>query len=252
MFRARAHPRIFVLVGAAAVLALSGLGARGCGQVSGRTILAAVGERMELKFEDGRAARLAGLDVSATRASDALGRGWLGQPVEVAPLAPGPDRWGRWPVDVVNARGESASLELLDAGAARVRPEFETRGCEIERLDHESAARAAREGLWSEPGAILDAADLESLARNDGRFVIIEGAVRRVGAGRSRVYLDFGRRGGFTAVVARKWEPSFGRLGIQLGALAGRVVRVRGILDNRFGPRIEITDPLMIERVDGS
>jgi hypothetical protein len=133
-----------------------------------------------------------------------------------------------------------------------VRPEFETRGCEVERLEAEAAARAAAEGIWSDPRAILEASDLETLGANDGRFVLVEGIVRRVGLGRSRVYLDFGRRGGFTVFVARRAEPAFERRGFALNVLAGQRVRVRGILDNRFGPRIELVDPFMIERADGS
>ena len=84
---------------------------------------------------------------------------------------------------------------------------------------------------------------------NDGRFVLIEGLVRRVGVGRSRVYLDLGRRGGFSVVVARNGEPAFQRRGILLNALAGHAIRVRGVLEDRFGLRIELADPLMIERL---
>ena len=89
-------------------------------------------------------------------------------------------------------------------------------------------------------------------ATADGRFVVIEGKVRRVGIARSRVYLDFGRRDGFTVVVTRKAEPAFERRGIVLSALGGQTIRVRGVLDARFGPRIELADPLMIERVEGA
>jgi hypothetical protein len=145
--------------------------------------------------------------------------------------------------------GSTAATELLNAGFARVRPEFETRGCEAERLIAESSARAAGSGLWNDPDSILDASDLDILRAEDGRFVMIEGVVRRVGVGRSRVYLDFGRRGGFSVVVATKGESAFQREGIALKALAGRAVRVRGVLEDRFGLRIELADPSMIERL---
>ena len=141
-------------------------------------------------------------------------------------------------------------MELVGAGLARVRPEFETRGCEIERLTAEAAARAAGLGLWNDPDTVLDASDLDALRANDGRFVVIEGRVRRVGMGRSRVYVDFGRRDGFTVVVARKAAPAFERRGVVLSALGGQTIRVRGVLDDRFGPRIELADPLMIEPVE--
>ena len=68
-----------------------------------------------------------------------------------------------------------------------------------------SAARAKGLGVWRDPDyAVLAADDLASLARRDGRFVIVEGVVRRVGLGRARLYLDLGGRGGFTVVASRK------------------------------------------------
>ena len=231
-----------------------------CGAAGGATRVVEVTERLEIRLEDGRLVRLAGLDVpararggfdAATPARAKLADRWVGTPVAVALLAPKPDRWGRWLADLSSPDGASASLELLDAGLARVRPEFETRGCESERLAAESGARAAGLGLWNDPDSILDASDLESLRANDGRFVVIEGAVRRVGMSRSRVYLDFGRRDGFTVVVARKAEPAFERRGVALGNLGGQTIRMRGMLDDRFGPRMELADPLMIERVGG-
>jgi len=42
----------------------------------------------------------------------------------------------------------------------------------------------------------------------------------------------------------------FRRAGVELGALARSRVRVRGVLDDRFGPRIEVTDPAMIELLE--
>jgi endonuclease YncB( thermonuclease family) len=241
--------------------ALAGLGpAFCCGFAAGATKVVEVTERLEIRLEDGRLVRFAGLDVptsahggfdAATPARARLAERWEGTQVAVALLAPKPDRWGRWLADLSSPDGASASMELLNAGLARVRPEFETRGCEGERLAAESGARAAGLGLWNDPDSILDASDLESLHANDGRFVVIEGAVRRVGMSRSRVYLDFGRRDGFTVVVARKAEPAFERRGVALGGLGGQAVRMRGMLDDRFGPRMELADPLMIERVGG-
>ena len=146
----------------------------------------------------------------------------------------------------------SAADDLLRTGLARVRPEFETRGCEAERLARRPRRAPAGLGLWNEPDSLLDAEDIQDLRAADGRFVIVEGAVRRVGVSRSRVYLDLGRRDGFTVVVARKAEPAFQRRGLVLKGLAGQPIRVRGVMEDRFGPRIELVDPLMIERIEGA
>jgi endonuclease YncB( thermonuclease family) len=255
MFLALTHPRnsLRALAAAAFAGACAVAAAAPCGAASGAATAAATTERAEVRLSDGRLVRLAGLDISEPAAARAmLQRDWVGRSVAVRLLAPRPDRWGRWLADLSTSDGESAAFDLLTAGLARVRPEFETRGCESERLDAEAAARAAGQGVWNESDSILGARDRENLEKNEDRFVVIEGAVRRVGVGRSRVYLDFDRRGGFAVVVARKWEPAFARRGLALGALAGRSVRVRGVLETRFGPRIELADPLMIEPAEAA
>jgi len=257
--RRRASSRAGVALGAALATACGVASAAACGVASGAAKVEAVTERAEVRLEDGRLVRLAGLDIPTGGGFDAaagararLTEGWAGGNVAVALLAARPDRWGRWLADLALPDRPDASTELLNAGLARVRPEFETRGCEAERLAAEATARAAGSGLWNDPDSILDSGDLDVLRADDGRFVLIEGVVRRVGVGRSRVYLDLGRRGGFSVVVARKWEPAFQRRGIVLTALAGQSIRVRGVIEDRFGLRIELADPLMIERLAGA
>ena len=72
--------------------------------------------------------------------------------------------------------------------------------------------------------------------------------MRRVGFGRSRLYLDLVPKGGPTIVVPRKLEPAFARAGHPLdGARPGRRSGARGALDNRLGPRLEVSEPAMIE-----
>ena len=199
----------------------------------------------EIVLEGGERVRFGGLRL-APRAQNALGA-LTGKQVGVAVLAAAPDRWGRGVVDLFDSSGESVARALLLRGLAEVRPEPETRGCEAERLEVEAAARAAGEGIWIEAGAILAATDTTALREADGRFVLVAGVPRRVGVGRTKVYLDFASLGGFSVVVARKAEPEFRRAGIDLKALVGRKVIVRGVLDVRFSPRIEIADPSMIE-----
>ena len=264
-----AHPAIWRdRPGAGALLALALAFAEpasaACGVAAGTATIADVSERLELRLADGRLARLAGLDVpdlargaaeTAANAQAFLASRLVGREAELVAFAAAPDRWGRVPADLILSEpfggGESsAALALLSAGFARVRPEFETRGCVGERLAAERSARAAGLGLWDDPDySILEAGDVEELAERDGRFVLVEGIVRRVGLGRSRFYLDLGGRDALSVVVARKSQAAFQSAGLPLGALAGEKIRARGVLDDRFGPRLEVAEPLMIERL---
>ena len=67
--------------------------------------------------------------------------------------------------------------------------------------------------------------------------------------GRDRTWLDFGRRGSFTAVVVTRQAKAFERAGLVLSALAGARIRVRGAMDTRFGLRMAISGPEQIERL---
>jgi endonuclease YncB( thermonuclease family) len=250
MIFALAHPwnRILPVLGALGLAQ----GAAACGTMTGEGRIAEVTDRIELKLEDGRMLRLAGLDAPAPDlALDRLAETWTDKPLKIALLAPRPDRWGRWLADLETTDGASLSDDLILAGVLRVAPEYETRNCEVSRLAAEREARRRKLGVWRDPNAVLAANDTESLNGAEARLAIVEGEVRRVGVGRSRVYLDFGGRDGFTVVVPRKYEAAFQRRGMDLPSLARHSIRVRGYLDTRFGPRIDLADPLMIERAEG-
>ena len=242
---AGAHLAFFVALGLASAASAA------CGTGAGMVRVESVDARGELRLADGRIIRLAGIDPAAG-ASARLASLWAGREATLVAFAAKPDRWGRWPGDIVRGDSVSAASDLLSVGLARVKPEFETRACEEERLVAEAGARRASLGLWNEPDSVLDVGDAEGLAAADGAFVVVEGRVARVGVGRARVYLDFGRRGAFTIVAAMKAEPAFERRGIFLRALAGHAIRARGVLDDRFGPRMEISDPAMLERIGGA
>jgi len=260
-----AHLEIWRLArasGLAAALAFASPAGAACGAAGGAAHVEEITDRLEIRLADGRLARLGGLDAPGPGRGDpqtaAAARAFLearfgGRDVELIVFSSSPDRWGRLIADLrdgASAAAETAANQLIFAGFARVRPEFETRGCAADRLALEVHARAAGLGLWNDPDySILGTTDVEELAQQDGRFVIVEGVVRRVAAGRTRFYIDFGGRGGFTVMVARKSQKAFPGAGAFLTGLAGEKIRVRGVLDNRFGPRLEIVEPPMLERL---
>jgi endonuclease YncB( thermonuclease family) len=233
-----------------------------CGAPAGTVRVVAVDERLDIALADGRTLRLAALDLpqpgrgdpaTAAAARDFLAARLVGREVELELFGNGPDRWGREAADLAiggaqEGLPESAAAEMLRAGYARVRPDFETKACAAARLALEDSARRASLGLWRDPEySVVRSSDLSALRRREGRFVVIEGRVRRVGFGRSRVYVDLAPRGGATIVVARKLEPAFIKAGHALGGLAGERIRARGALDGRFGFRLEVSDPAMVE-----
>ena len=247
---------------AASLLLCCGEAGAACSLGGGEPATAAsVTERGEIVLADGRTLRLAGLDIPDSSRGEpenaASARAWLssrliGRQIGVRLLSARTDRWGRWIADV-SAPGDGAptliSLGLLSAGLARVRPEAEARGCLPERLAAEQAAREDGLGLWTDPYyGVVEASDLDDLRQRDGQFAIVEGVVLRVGAGRDRTWLDFGRRGSFSAVVTARQAKAFERDGVLLSDLVGARVRVRGAMDNRFGLRMAISEADEIEQ----
>jgi micrococcal nuclease len=236
-----------------------------------RARVVAITEPLEIALGDGRQARLAGLDLPdpgrGDPASAAAARlfltNWLvGREVGVHALSAKPDRWNRMVVELyapaaytgspAAAPGEtSVSMALIAAGLARSWPEPEALACATPRLAAEAEARNKRLGLWRDPYyAVVDAADLDKLRERDGQFTLVEGTPSRVGEGRSRYFVDFGPRRGFTIVIPKRRTKAFERAGMTISALAGARIRVRGALDDRFGPRMTISEPEDIERLE--
>jgi micrococcal nuclease len=232
-----------------------------CGRPAGRSQVVSVDERLDIELGDGRTVRLGGLDAPnadhgvpeiAKSAREFLGKRLLGREVVVVQLAGGTDRWGRTVADLVvdstDASSGSTAAALLMAGYARVRPEFETRGCAAERLSMEERARQGEIGIWRDPAfTVIQSSNSAQLRSRNGRFVVVEGMVRRVGFARSRIYLELVPRDGPTIVIARKLETVLAREGRPAATLVGQTIRARGVVDDRFGPRIEVADPAMIE-----
>ncbi len=237
----------------------------GAGAAQPATV-ASVGERFELTLADGRHVRLAGLDApdpdrgepAIAAASRDFATRWLaGRDVALRVLYAKPDRWGRLPADLAapppdKPAGAAVSVAafLLQAGYARVSPEPDVYACLADLLTAESEARDKRLGLWRDPYyAVVDAADLDNLRSRDGQFTLVEGTPSRVGEGRSRYYVDFGLHRGFTVVIPKRRAKVFERAGMPISALTGAKILVRGALDNRFGLRMEISEPDGIERI---
>lgn len=230
-----------------------------------RARVADVEQRFVLRLADGRALRIVGLEMLEARsgidwparAREAL-RAWLvDREIAFEPLGP-LDRWNRLPVrasaDVPGAAPGARALPLapaiLEAGLARASPEPETKGCFGPLASAEAQARAALLGLWADPYyAVLAARDRAGLIARSGQMVLVEGQALSVVERGGRTYLNFGeRRGGdFSVIIAGQTGKALASNGHEPSTLAGARLRIRGVLDTRFGPRIDVVDPDQVD-----
>jgi len=203
----------------------------------------------ELRLADGRIVKLPGVAVPPEAAADArafLSRLVADNGLRMVPLRPAPDRWGRIVAHLVTVSAQPVWVEAALVGAGlgvpNLFPGEET--CVQALLAAEDRARAARLGLWAiERGPVLQAGDAAALASARGRFVVVEGAVVRVGHRDYATFIDFGRnwRDDLALFVPRAERAAIERTLGPLADLRGRTIRVRGILEPGERPRIRVT-----------
>lgn len=221
-----------------------------------------------IQLEIGQQVRLAAIEVpslplprdvepqarAALAAKAALESLVAGRTVTLKKHGPDADRYGRVVAHVfVEGKERSVQHHLLAEGHARVAAEVGSLACARELLAAESAARAARLGLWSDPHyAVQRAEDPTRLLTERGRFVVVEGKVLSVRESRGVIFINFGRRWSedFTVTVLKRNESIFNSAGLALKQLSRREIRVRGVIEQRGGPWIEVTRPEQIELVE--
>ncbi|MDC7986679.1 thermonuclease family protein, partial [Rhodoplanes sp. TEM] len=202
------------------------------------------------RLADGREAVLAGIEVAPAASAagaasrDALAALVAGREVDLRQGVPLPDRWGRlaaWASVEEGAR--SLQLVLLAQGHARVAARVEDQACMPALRAAERAARAALLGLWSDPVyAVLAAERPAEILKRRGEFAVVAGRVDSVRESGATIYVNFGRRWSeaFAATIPKRIERALAAAGLDPGRLAGRRIEVRGVVEQRGGPRIEI------------
>jgi hypothetical protein len=87
-----------------------------------------------------------------------------------------------------------------------------------------------------------------------GQFAVVEGKVLSVRQAGAAFYANFGRRWtqDFAVSISRRMVGSFEAAGINLKSLENRHVRVRGFIEQRGGPRIELFRVGQLEVVGGN
>lgn len=143
-----------------------------------------------------------------------------------------------------------AQQVMVAQGLARVYSFPDNRACLELLLAAEGRARLGGLGIWADPYYSIRAADQpgDLLART-GQYELVEGRIVLAEKAGGRVYLNFGRfwKQDFTAVIEAPALRLFAKAGIDPLVLEQALVRIRGWVDDRDGPRIEITHPEQIE-----
>jgi endonuclease YncB( thermonuclease family) len=239
-----------------AALAADPAAAAGCTfQPQGEGRVAAVIDARSFRLEDGREVRLAGIEPVATEAANrnaALAAIVKGRDVTLRGEDDEPDRYGRQPAFVfLEDSGDPVQVRLLALGAALVSGTVTDKDCASALNAAEAAARQAKTGTWADPAAIKNAESPGDILAGIGRFMVVEGRVLSVRQAGATTYLNFGRNWtrGFAVTISRRMIASLEAAGIVPKSLENRRIRVRGWVEARQGPRIEVLRVGQIEMV---
>jgi hypothetical protein len=224
--------------------------ARACQAPTESARIIAVDARLDMALEDGRIVYLPGLDAPLADEARAALAAAIG-PVVLVFLTGAPDRWGRRPVRMKTAGGEDLAERLLRLGHARYRPDALVSACRRALLAAENLAREEKIGLWRAfpPLAAQNRADI---AASPPGLSVIEGAIDSFGEFGPKYYVNLGpvRAVDFSFTFARRNEAIIRLLGDKPQDWKGRKLRVRGLIDRRFGLQMEILSADAIEVLD--
>jgi len=257
---ARAHSAGFaVAVTCLLVVAAGPADAAGCSfapQGEGR--VAAIIDARTFRLQDGREVRLAGIEPVAsnqTSPTSALAAVIAGREVKLTGDGDSPDRYGRQPA-FVYLEGFDTPVQsvLLAQGEALVSAEVTDKDCAAILFAAEAEARRAKRGTWADPAAIKNAESPGDILAGIGRFTVVEGKVLSVRQAGATTYLNFGRNWtrDFAVTISRRTSAAFEAAGLGLKSLENRRIRVRGWVEARRGPRIEVLRVGQIELPGGN
>jgi endonuclease YncB( thermonuclease family) len=210
-----------------------------------------------IRLEDGREIRLAGIEPAfpekpGAERMRALTSLLAGRSVRLHGDDDTPDRYGRQPAFAWRLPDETLiQQELLAQGEALVSVTVGDRECSAALLAAEAAARAAKRGIWADPTAIKNTESPGDILTGIGRFKLVEGKVLSVRQAGATTYLNFGRNWtrDFAVTIPRRALANLAASGLVPKSLENKRIRVRGFVEARTGPRIEVLQAGQIELV---
>ena len=229
--------------------------AAGCEfEIQGEGRVAEVLDGRSLRLDDGREVRLLGIEpISADQTKQALATMLSGKDVALRGADDAPDRYGRQAALVsVDGAASSVQVALLAQGDAVVSSEVADKDCAATLLAAEAEARRLRKGAWGGSYVIKNAESPDDILAGIGHFAIVEGKVLSVRQAGATTYLNFGRNWtrGFAVTISRRLLPVLEAAGMPPKSLENRQIRVRGWVEGRSGPRIELLRAGQIERLN--
>lgn len=207
-------------------------------------LVSGVGEAAVLYLDSKEEVRLAGIVIPEAYQSGAVDllKGIAIGPVVLHYGNNQRNRYGQLLAQVYNKSGEWLQQLLLEKGYAYVYVIADNDLLAAKMLAIEEKARAGKQGLWqSSEMAVLSAAGVKDRAEEfKGRFVIVEGTVAEVKHTKKRTYINFDAdwKTDFTASIQKEYRKAF--KAVDLEALVGKAVRVRGWIESYNGPFMEL------------
>ena len=240
--------------------------AAGCAfEAQGDGHVAAIIDARTFRLQDGREIRLAGIEpvvpeTSAASRAPALSAILTGREVILRADDDTPDRYGRQAAFVFLAASENSPTEtlvqseLLAQGEALVSATVTDKDCAAALMAAEAAAREAKRGIWADPAAIKNTESPGDILAGIGRFMVVEGKVLSVRQAGATTYVNFGRNWtrDFAVTISRRMLARVEAAGTALKSLENQRIRVRGFVEARQGPRMEVLHPGQIERIGGN
>jgi endonuclease YncB( thermonuclease family) len=233
--------------------------AAGCAfEPQGEGRVAAILDARSFRLADGREVRLAGIEPVVTEKAgrtSALSAILAGRDVTLRGEDDTPDRYGRQPAFVFLASSETlVQGQLLTQGEALVSGTVTNKDCASMLMAAETEARQAKRGTWADPAAIKNAESPGDILAGIGRFTVVEGRVLSVRQAGATTYLNFGRNWtrGFAVTISRRMIGAFEAAGTSVKSLENRRIRVRGWIEARGGPRIDVLRVGQIELLGGN
>jgi endonuclease YncB( thermonuclease family) len=222
-------------------------------QDSGR--VTAVIDVRSFRLEDGREVRLAGIEPvgpekPTAELAPARAAMLAGHEVRLSGDDDSPDRYGRQSAFAWLVPEETlVQSELLAQGNAVVAATVTNSECAAALMAAEAKAREAKRGIWADPAAIKNTESTGGILAGIGRFTLVEGKVLSVRQAGATTYLNFGRNWtrDFAVIIPRRALAGLAAAGLVPKSLENKRIRVRGFVDARTGPRIEVVRAGQIE-----